>query len=102
MNRLVAALSIGCLQWLTLSGGLAQTTGTRLPPPPPVQTAPDPTLFASPTTRDHIGRIVAPVMVNGRGPYRFIIDTGASDSTVSPDLARTLGLQPTEDAILLD
>jgi hypothetical protein len=102
MNRLTAAFSIGCLQWLALSAGSAQTTGTRLPAPAPVEAAPDPTLFAAPTTRDHIGRIVAPVMVNGRGPYRFIIDTGASDSTVSPDLARTLGLQPTEDAILLD
>src|SRR5437763_1459924 len=29
-------------------------------------------LFASPTTRDHIGRIVVPVTINGKGPFRFI------------------------------
>ena len=54
------------------------------------------TLFALPTTFDHIGRVVVPTMVNGRGPFRFIVDTGATYSTVSPGLVRTLGLKPTE------
>jgi predicted aspartyl protease len=63
----------------------------------------DALLFASPTTRDHIGRVVVPVMVNGRGPFRFIVDTGANHSTISPRLARELGLKPTEEAsIILD
>jgi predicted aspartyl protease len=51
-------------------------------------------LFASPTRLDHAGRIVAPVMIDGKGPFRFIIDTGASSSTISPQLATTLGLTP--------
>jgi predicted aspartyl protease len=60
-------------------------------------------LFASPTTRDHIGRVVVPVMINGRGPFRFIVDTGANHSTISPGLARSLGLQPAEvPSIILD
>jgi predicted aspartyl protease len=63
----------------------------------------DPLLFASPTTRDHIGRVVVPVMVNGQGPFRFIVDTGANHSTISPRLARELGLKPAEEAsIILD
>jgi predicted aspartyl protease len=63
----------------------------------------DALLFASPTTRDHIGRVVVPVMVNGQGPFRFIVDTGANHSTISPRLARQLGLKPTEEAsIILD
>ncbi|HEY6484735.1 MAG TPA: aspartyl protease family protein [Steroidobacteraceae bacterium] len=53
---------------------------------------PDAALFASPTRLDHIGRIVVPVMINGRGPFRFIVDTGASHSTLSPNLAQRLGL----------
>jgi predicted aspartyl protease len=60
----------------------------------------DDLLFASPTRLDHVGRIVAPVMIDGRGPFRFIVDTGASRSTVSPQLARTLGLEPAPDALL--
>lgn len=51
-------------------------------------------LLASPTTRDHVGRVVASVMVNGKGPFRFIIDTGANESTISPKLAVALGLDP--------
>src|SRR5882762_5004656 len=63
----------------------------------------DALLFASPTTRDHIGRVVVPVMVNGQGPFRFIVDTGANHSTISPRLARELGLKPAEEAsIILD
>jgi predicted aspartyl protease len=50
-------------------------------------------LFACPTTLDHIGRVVAPVMVDGRGPFRFVIDTGASRSSIGPSLAQTLGLK---------
>jgi predicted aspartyl protease len=49
-------------------------------------------LFATPTRLDRIGRIVVPVTINGLGPFRFIVDTGASHSTVSPDLARKLRL----------
>jgi len=63
----------------------------------------DALLFASPTTRDHIGRVVVPVMINGRGPFRFIVDTGANHSTISPGLARELGLTPSEaPSIVLD
>src|SRR6266852_397507 len=63
----------------------------------------DALLFASPTTRDHIGRVVVPVMINGRGPFRFIVDTGANHSTISPGLARELGLKPAEGpSIILD
>jgi predicted aspartyl protease len=51
-------------------------------------------LLACPTTRDYVGRVVAAVMVNGRGPYRFIVDTGANESTISPQLAAILGLAP--------
>jgi len=38
--------------------------------------------------------MVAPVMVNGRGPFRFIIDTGANRSAMSQGLANELGLTP--------
>ncbi len=31
-------------------------------------------------------------MINGKGPFRFVIDTGASRSTLAPHLAKALGL----------
>src|SRR5690606_32715782 len=40
-------------------------------------------LYASPTRRDRIGRIIAPVIINGQGPFRFVVDTGATHSAIS-------------------
>ena len=35
---------------------------------------------------------LVPVHVNGRGPFRFVLDTGAGMSLVSPQLAQQLGI----------
>jgi predicted aspartyl protease len=79
---------------------IASPTGAASVPMPPNGEA---LLFASPTTRDHIGRVVVPVMINGQGPFRFIVDTGANHSTISPGLVRTLGLKPAAvPSIMLD
>ena len=58
-------------------------------------------LFASPTTLDHIGRVVVPVMINGQGPFHFVVDTGASHSTLSPTAATALGLTPSAVASVI-
>ena len=46
----------------------------------------------APTRRDRIGRIWAPVMINGRGPFRLVLDSGASSSGITRQVAQTLGL----------
>lgn len=43
---------------------------------------------------DRMGRVVAPVHINGQGPFRFIVDTGANRSVISVALAERLSLQP--------
>jgi hypothetical protein len=48
--------------------------------------------YVSPTRRDQIGRIWAPVIINGRGPFRLVLDTGASHSGVTSMVALALGL----------
>jgi predicted aspartyl protease len=53
--------------------------------------APEPR-FAAPTLRDRIGRIWAPVLINGRGPYRLVLDTGATHSAIVPQVADSLGI----------
>lgn len=35
------------------------------------------------------------VCVNGRGPYRFLLDTGAQSTVIDPALAGSAGLRPT-------
>jgi Aspartyl protease len=39
--------------------------------------------YAVSTRFDRIGRIIAPVMINGRGPFRFMLDTGATHTVLA-------------------
>lgn len=98
-GRLQLALRAGFLLaalLASLSAPLAAETGSSTIEPKATAPSEQETLFALPTTFDHIGRVVVATMVNGKGPFRFIVDTGATYSTVSPGLVRTLGLKPTE------
>jgi len=53
--------------------------------------APEPR-FVAPTRRDRIGRIWAPVEINGQGPFRLVLDTGASHSALTARVADALGI----------
>ncbi len=44
------------------------------------------------TAFDEARRMTVPVYLNGRGPYSFVVDTGANRSVVSRELAATLNL----------
>jgi predicted aspartyl protease len=57
-----------------------------------------PAELAIPTRIDRIGRIIVPVTINGQGPFRFIVDTGASRSTVAPSVVSRLGLSQAAEA----
>ena len=62
--------------------------------------APEPR-FVAPTRRDQIGRIWAPVWINGKGPFRLVLDTGANHSGITAQVAETLGLPPDKSAPVL-
>jgi predicted aspartyl protease len=44
------------------------------------------------TGEDSSNRMTVPIMINGQGPFRFIIDTGSSSSVVSREVADRLML----------
>jgi hypothetical protein len=44
--------------------------------------------------QDMEGRPVIDVKINGKGPYRFVLDTGATTTVVSDELSRELSLTP--------
>ena len=56
-------------------------------------TAPEPR-YVAPTLRDRIGRIWAPVTIDGKGPLRLVLDTGASRSALTPTALGKLGIEP--------
>jgi predicted aspartyl protease len=62
--------------------------------PPEAPAKPD---YDAATRADQIGRVVVPVMVNGKGPFSFALDTGANRTVLTPRLAQALGLAVTSD-----
>jgi predicted aspartyl protease len=51
--------------------------------------APEPR-YVAPTQRDRIGRVWVPVYLNEKGPFRLVLDSGATRSAVIPSVARAL------------
>ena len=60
-----------------------------LAPPPPVQGAADSTT-----------RLTLETRIDGQGPFRFVVDTGADRSVIAADVAATLGLLPNENVVV--
>ena len=86
---------------------LAFATAPTLAPPSPLVDAADQLeeimvegrepRYVAPTRHDQIGRIWAPVFINGHGPFRMVLDTGASHSGVTAMVAMALGI-PTDQS----
>jgi len=53
---------------------------------------PEPAIRSFADRFDRVDHIVAPVMINGRGPFRFMIDTGANRTVLAESLVQRLGL----------
>ena len=53
--------------------------------------APEPR-FVAPTRRDRIGRIWAPVFIDGKGPFRLALDSCADTNGITKRVAQALGL----------
>jgi len=68
---------------------MAQDAADAPSKPTPVEPVPDSVLAASVDLSD---RMTVPVMINGRGPFPFVIDTGSNRSVLSDVLAGQLGL----------
>lgn len=91
LGRWLHALLISLLL-LAATGGAASAQCIEAPDLAGYQLTASPDSAAGPTRSDRIGRVVAPILVNGRGPYRFVVDTGANRSALSQGLADELGL----------
>jgi predicted aspartyl protease len=103
-----ALIVIGILIVLALSAHAQPTAPAGDPPPASgITTLPDVTVaapeprYVAPTTRDRIGRIWAPVLINGEGPYRMVLDTGASRSAITERVVTRLKLPVYVDSVRL-
>jgi predicted aspartyl protease len=100
---LVAALLVAPA-WVVATESIAPPNPALIPPPAQIDsvtiTAPEPR-YVAPTLRDRIGRIWAPVMINGKGPYRLVLDTGANSSAVIQSVVANLGVPFNEKKVRL-
>ena len=65
--------------------------GPQVPEPASIQVPGD---GVTVPMQDMGGRPIVDVKINGKGPYRFIFDTGAVTTVVSDELSRELSLSP--------
>src|SRR5690606_4122328 len=96
MTQLNYAIALAWFAFGPVHGG-----DLDLPAPAAVEPLEEEHLYAAPTRPDRIGRIAAPVMINGQGPFRLILDTGASRSVITTRVANTLGLLLTPESRLM-
>jgi hypothetical protein len=68
------------------------TAFAQVSPPDDTPDSDDPTRVGA--GRDKATRLVAPVRINGQGPFDFMVDTGANRSCMSIALAEQLALAP--------
>ncbi len=93
-----------------LIGGLAflsPVSGQPAPAPAPAVT---PSVEAPPEEEDvgtlleydadKANRMTVPVNIDGRGPYRFVVDTGAERTVIAIDLADRLNLNPGRTSVV--
>ena len=92
-RRRVAALLAGAALW-PAGRALAIT-----PDPPPVPTPPAGPAGTAAGASTSIGsgldwssRMTAPVLIEGQGPFPFVVDTGANRTVIAAELAMKLGL----------
>lgn len=86
--------------------GITARADTPAPPDPPqdpiVVSAPEPR-FVAPTRFDRIGRIWVPVYIDEQGPFRLVLDTGASQTAVREEVAHALGATlPSREQVVLN
>lgn len=82
-RREAAALLASAGAWLASARARAQE------PTPAPSDIPTTRVDTGVTTSDHI---TAPVMIDGQGPFQFLVDTGANRSCVRREVAELLGL----------
>lgn len=76
-----------------------QTTSPQPPAAsPPVAEEPPPVFLD--TALDATDRMTVEVLINGQGPFNFVVDTGADRSALSTTLAAQLGLERGPDVML--
>src|SRR3569832_1611391 len=111
-DKLVVRTAMMCAAVATSTPGNAQTAPPQTPPhasPPSELPALPPAVVdnslliggADIAAREVETRMTVSVQVAGRGPFRFVVDSGADTSALGSSTAKALNLPSTSQAMLL-
>lgn len=98
-RKLAAGLGLSLLA----GEAAAQVVAEPVPaaaPPMAAQPLPEAPLMLLDAAMDPADRMTVEVLINGQGPFDFVVDTGADRSVVSLELAQRLGLPRGPDVIV--
>jgi predicted aspartyl protease len=90
---------------LTWAGGACAQTAPQSSPPPSTAAAVGSAQASDPPeslrlAQDPTQRLTLAVMINGHGPFDFLVDTGSDRTVISRELAATLSLPPGGEVLL--
>lgn len=95
-RHLAAGMGLSLVAPSALAGAITpvsqpRTSPLQTPQASPSKTPEEPVLILD-ASLDQDTRMMVPVMLNGQGPFEFVVDTGAGRSVLSPALAERLAL----------
>ena len=96
-SGLGASLALGAAPFSAHAVSPGQLPPTTPVAPPPAAPVP---LYVIDAAIDDSERMTVETMINGRGPYRFVVDSGADRSVVSDTLAASLALPRGRDVMV--
>jgi len=91
--RVIICAVTGVITCVVMSGCAALWPGSKRDAVPHAEVM----LYQQTPRGDELGRIVVPVMLNGQGPFYFLLDTGATRSVLSHTAVSRLQLQEDHD-----
>jgi predicted aspartyl protease len=100
-RRTLARLAVAGFAAFAAPCGLAMASGA--PPSPDAASAAEPSDNAAGSlalSHDAAARLTVPVMIDGQGPFNFVIDTGSDRTVISRELATRLALPTGPDVLL--
>lgn len=98
-RNIAAGLGLSIAAPPALASAISPVSLTSQAPGGQPPAAEDPLLFVD-ASIDEDARMTIEVAINGQGPFRFVVDTGAGRSVLTPAIVEQLALPPGPDMII--
>ncbi|MBO9547352.1 retropepsin-like aspartic protease [Caulobacter sp.] len=95
---IAAGLGLSLAAPPALAGAITPVSLSQTPPAPVPPT--EQPLLVLDASLDQDARLTVPVMINGQGPFQFVVDTGADRSVLTPSVAERLALPRGPDVMV--